>query len=305
MNDKTEYFVQLLNDHNTSLNEMIDFIYSSTKKYNIIRIVKNGKLRVIYNANEDLKKFQKIILLFLQEFPVHNVAHGWVKDRSTVTATSPHCRKKFVGKIDISDFYPSISFRMLSIYFLRWGIHKDIVFPLCKCLTARNCLAQGYLTSSIMANLLFYTTDHRIASLCKKNKVEYTRYGDDLIFSSHYDLSSIINLSQKIINQNGFKINDDKTMITKENESQTALNHTLNKKINVLRKNRKVLRALCNNCLNDGLEKHIPLGEDADKFISKIKGRLNYYSSVNPETTRSSINKFDEAVRLYRMNKDL
>ncbi|MGL5891314.1 MAG: hypothetical protein ACRC3B_15600, partial [Bacteroidia bacterium] len=79
-----------------------------------------------------------------------------------------------------------------------------------------------------IANLVFLETDKQLFELCKKNKITYTRYIDDLTFSSQQDFRTLLDDILRIITSNGFKLSHRKTKYC-GNQTVTGINVFLNK----------------------------------------------------------------------------
>jgi RNA-directed DNA polymerase len=95
--------------------------------------------------------------------------------------------------------------------FLELGLSNHFAHWLTKLTTWKYELPQGTPTSTHIANLVFLETDKIILALCEKHGLIYTRYVDDLTFSSQVDFKPLLNDILEIIMDGGYKINYRKT----------------------------------------------------------------------------------------------
>jgi len=213
---------------------------SPTISYKIYKIKKsNGKFRTITAPNESLKEFQKNIMLYLEQFPIHNSAHGFVSGRSIATNALPHIKKDFVLNIDLKDFFPSISKKMIFSLFAELGIERYIDYVL-----HNGFLAQGSPCSPIITNLYCCNLDKDLQSLANDNFYSYTRYADDLTFSGIYLSDSFISSVYNIVNKYRLNINKKKTKVQFKGTRQVVTGVVVNEKINLQRSTKKRIRAM-------------------------------------------------------------
>ena len=184
------------------------------KKTNQPKTYKDGtiKQRVIRPSKMPLKIIQKQIkdrILALIELP-ENV-QGGVKKRSNITNAKPHQGKKYILTTDLQDFYPSIKAKKVYETFLELGFNAQCAFYITRLTTWKGELPQGTPTSTHISNIVFLKTDYKLIELCKAHNITYTRYIDDLTFSSQSDFQNIIEEILNIVLQSGLKISRRKT----------------------------------------------------------------------------------------------
>lgn len=178
--------------------------------YTVCRI---GK-RVILAPCDELKKKQRYF----------KTAINWVYSlkMNTFKAAQIHCGKKYVLKMDIKDFYGSVPYPFI----------EQVIRNTCKRIknadinyylmitTVEGKLPTGAPTSAHIANACFSPVDKRIRAYCNAFCVDYSRYMDDLIFSSEdkYFLNMIEKFVQKTLTNFGYKLNDKKTKYISDNK---------------------------------------------------------------------------------------
>jgi len=201
------------------------------KKTNSFKKFKDGTLkkRTIRPSLRMLKSIQaKIKSKFLQSIPLPDCVHGGVKGRSNITNAKPHQGNKYQFTTDLQEFYPSINEKRVYNTFvtLKFSIHLS--HWLTKLTTWKYQLPQGSPTSTHIANLVFMETDLLLMKFCEEHELTYTRYIDDLTFSSQRDFRFLLNDILEMITSNGFKLSYRKTKYS-GNQTVTGIQVFLNK----------------------------------------------------------------------------
>lgn len=228
------------------------------KLYSIFRVKKpNGKFRVIMAPREELKKEQKQIALKLNKVALSGFCYGFRKGFSVPNATAQHTGKDWVFKVDIKDFFPSITIEKLM--FLS-EYEREVV-------TLDGKLVQGSPCSPVISNMVFRNLDNKFGRYFKSLNISYTRYADDIVISGIGDFSKeYFKFIKENLEYNGFKVNDKKVKLMFKNERMEALGVTLNgEDLSCNRESRKVVRT------------RIYKG----KVTSKELGYLAYVRSIN------------------------
>lgn len=217
-----KYFCSLIGSHPTELTEIMDNIDDHFKEWFEVKTksdgqpktYKNGrvKTRVIRPPKERLKEIQSRIKdELLAPIPLPDNIHGGVKRKSNITNAVPHKGHKYQFVTDARDFYPSVNHNQVYSMLLRQGMTSFFASWITKLCTWKGQLPQGAPTSTHLANLVFLETDIKLIELCDANGITYTRYVDDLTFSSQQDFKHLLNELLKLIVQGGFKVNYRKT----------------------------------------------------------------------------------------------
>ena len=200
------------------------------KKTNLPKTYLDGtvKHRIIRPSQKELKVIQSRIKdKLLVPIKLPDIVHGGVKKCSNVTNAKPHQGNKYIFTTDLQEFYPSItSKRVYDILCRFYSPHYS--HWLTKLTTWKHELPQGTPTSTHIANIVFLDTDIKLIKLCNANNITYTRYVDDLSFSSQQDFKHLLNEILSIITSSNFKISYRKTQY-KGNQTITGINVFLNK----------------------------------------------------------------------------
>ncbi len=178
---------------------------------------KPDKQRIVVDVQGTMRAYQlrlyKRVLLPKLAPSMHS--HGGVKNRSIKTNAEPHLRSSHAFKTDISNYYPSIHHsRIYRLFTNSFGCSPDVARICTRICTYHHHLALGLITSPILADQILRRVDRRIAGLCAKNQLVYTRYVDDITISGRYDLekSGFARLIGEILQEDGFKTNPEKNL---------------------------------------------------------------------------------------------
>ncbi|MCC5639133.1 reverse transcriptase family protein [Nostoc sp. CHAB 5844] len=253
--------------------------------------------RIISAPLPDLKRTQHWILKnILQKIGIHDAAHGFCRDRSIVTNATPHVGAEVIINIDLQDFFSAISYQRVKGLFQSFGYSSSIatIFSLL-CTTPavaerdldgkadfvklkQRLLPQGSPASPAITNIICGSLDDLLSAIAQKSGFTYTRYVDDLTFSTSGEsikyISNIIQQTQSIVSDEGFTINSEKTRILRNSQQQEVTGIIVNEKINISRKKLKNFRATLYQIEHEGLEgKH---WGNSPNLIASITGFANF-----------------------------
>jgi RNA-directed DNA polymerase len=187
------------------------------------------KQRVIRPSKRRLKLIQsKIKDRILSKIELPSNVHGGVKKKSNITNAKPHQGNKYVFVTDLKDFYPSIKSKKIHDLFIEMGYNKQFAFYITKLSSWKGELPQGTPTSTHLSNIFFLKTDYKLLKICQENNITYTRYVDDLTFSSQKDFQDLIPTLLEVVKDSGMKISYRKTNY-QGNQNITGIDVFLNK----------------------------------------------------------------------------
>ncbi|WP_307480553.1 retron Ec67 family RNA-directed DNA polymerase/endonuclease [Cytobacillus purgationiresistens] len=261
-------------------NELADFLNVLRKQLSYILYVKginnlytsfeipkkNGGVREINAPLEELKVIQRQLAEALYKHmkkkwkKKNNISHGFEKDKSIITNARIHRNKRLVLNIDLENFFESIHFGRVRGFFIKnnnflLSIEVATVIAQISCYEGK--LPQGASSSPIISNLICEILDHRLLKIAKKYKLDYTRYADDLTFSTNDKKFLVLQtefykeISKEIIRA-GFKINEKKNRLQLRDSRQVVTGLVVNKKINVNRIYYKETRAMAHQLFKQG-----------------------------------------------------
>ena len=263
--------------------------------YNTLEIPKkNGDTRTICVPNKNLKKVQKKLYnklsTYYDEIKTQNnftskISHGFEKNRSIVTNAEVHKNKRYVVNLDLLVFFPSINFGRVRSYFIKnnyFEINDDIATILAQLTCYKGTLPQGASTSPLIANMICNIMDIRILKIAKKYRLDYTRYADDLTFSTNNkyflnDYDKFLEDLKNIIHRSGFELNSKKTRLLFSNSRQEVTGLVVNKKISVPKEYYKNTRAMAHSLYKNGYF----LIDDEVGTIEQLEGRFSFINQIN------------------------
>jgi RNA-directed DNA polymerase len=165
--------------------------------------------RPVLNVIGELRLYQERLHKYLsRKLPISPYSHDSVKGRSIKTNAEKHCASRFLFKADIANCYPSIKHvQVYRLFTERLECSPDVARLCTRICTYKHHLALGLPTSPILADQLLAGADRRIARLCERHGLVYTRYVDDIFISGPYDLeqSSFARIVQEILQQQGLR----------------------------------------------------------------------------------------------------
>jgi len=177
-------------------------------------------IRPSFNKLKQIQKSIKINILGKVELP-ENI-QGGVKKKSNITNAKKHQGNKYQFATDLQDFFPSVTHKQIYNLFLSLRYSNHIAHWLTKLTSIEFELPQGTPTSTAIANLVFYEIDKKLIALSKVNNLTYTRFVDDLTFSSPVNFRHLTSPILDIVRAGGFKISYRKT-IYKGNQTLTGV----------------------------------------------------------------------------------
>lgn len=174
---------------------------------------KGGK-RVIVSPSPILIEVQNWILKeILEKIDLHEACIGYVKGKNVIDNAKPHLQSKYIAKIDIEEFFPSIRINRIISIFKHLGYTNKISYYLAKLCSYENRLPQGACTSPTISNIVAKRLDARLAGLADAFNLNYSRYADDLTFSGDMLPYKIVDYINDILLSEKFKINHSKTKL--------------------------------------------------------------------------------------------
>ena len=277
---------------------------SPEAKYRTFEIPKRtGGTRTITAPSEALKVVQQQLSILLQDCldeinrerkRKDRIAHGFKRQRSIVTNAKQHRHRRYVFNVDLSDFFPSINFGRVRGYFIRnnqFKLHEKLATVIAQIACHENMLPQGSPCSPVISNLIAHILDIHLVRLCARVGCTYSRYADDLTFSTNKKIFplEIARPSdnephrwmpgpdlEHLVARSGFAINPTKTRMQYRTARQIVTGLVVNERINVRREYRHTVRAMVHQLLKTGtFETYGVTGPDRVLALEKRPGTLN------------------------------
>lgn len=283
--------------------EIVKFISSSPYRYKVYKIPKRrGRgTRTIAHPSRELKYIQRLVAKkYFDKLRVHSAATAYRKGANIKEHARRHKGAKYLLKMDFRDFFPSIRppdlierlekahaaevdeinrAALASLFFYR---------PSRKTKTLR--LSIGAPTSPAISNAVMFEFDEEISTYTSSNQIVYSRYADDLAFSSNCagllrDTEQKVMSIVKQMRQPRLKINSDKTvhLSAKHNMHLTGLVLTSSGGVSIGRRKKREIRSLVNRFLCNTLP---------NDMLPYLRGYLAYCVGVEPEFVASLKRKY-------------
>jgi S1-C subfamily serine protease len=231
------------------------------RMYRQFEIGKTGsKARRISAPDKRLKHLQRQIARLLDGlYRVRYPVHGFVANKSVKTNAQAHLRKRFVLNLDVKDFFPAITEGRIAGLLRSIGMDSRVADIIARLCTNDGRLPQGAPTSPVLSNMICFRLDKQLMTFAKDNRCIYTRYADDITFSSEQPMAALFEGTvpspgrfppdllaprlRAIFLGNGFEINADKTHYADRHSRRMVTGLKVNELINVDRRYVRNIRA--------------------------------------------------------------
>ena len=272
---------------------MVDsLVKSAPYRYKVYTVAKKHRKgqRTIAQPAKEVKLLQRMILdKVIVALPVHSAAFAYRKNHNIRMNAEIHVHNNFLLKMDFTDFFPSLRHidleQHIRLYASEQYSPEDFFVISRVCFwrpkgTNRLQLSIGAPSSPSISNTLMYDFDSRVSDICYGAQVTYSRYADDLTFSTSKKgvLRQIESSIRGILTQLRYprlEINHDKTIHTskKHHRRVTGIVLSSDGKISLGRKNKRTIRAMMHHACTDTIS-----SEERDR----LQGLLAFSHDVEP-----------------------
>jgi RNA-directed DNA polymerase len=254
----------------------------------VINMGQNTHLDCIDEINAEKKKTNKNY--------EPTISHGFVRNRSILTNASMHLNRRNVLNLDLSDFFDSFNFGRVRGFFIKnrnFELDPDVATVLAQIACYNNKLPQGSPCSPVITNLITHSLDIRLASLARKHSCLYTRYADDITFSTRKRLFDkkiakesagtwVVGSKLKAeISRAGFSINNGKTRVQYKDSRQDVTGLVVNEKPNIKKEYWRTAKSQCNRLFHTGKFTMATNAGPQDGNINILEGQLNFIDQVD------------------------
>lgn len=295
----------------------------AAKKYRSFDIPKkSGGVRTIHAPEPQLALLQTRLAELLYAC-VHEkqktdrrfwfASHGFHQGRTIVSNAEVHRRRRFVFNLDLENFFGTINFGRVRGFFIHdsmFLLEPKIATIIAQIACHDNALPQGSPCSPVISNLIGNILDSRLLALARDARCTYTRYADDLTFSTNEKLfptEIAVNVHgadwevgkklRKEIEKSGFFINPVKTRMSLRRSRQTVTGLVVNEKANINQDYYRAARAMCNSLFQTGF--YFKAGDDpadATDKLNPLEGTLSHIYFVKARRDRKPrVNKLAKA----------
>jgi len=296
---------------NIPIDDVVHYINLAPNSYKMYHIPKKkGGYRKIFHPSKQSKAIQYVIINHLfKKLLVHESTMAYKKGfKSPIkNHVQLHSKFSFSIRIDFKDFFPSIKAIDLNPYLLKTFNYlndqdiddiNNICFP-------KNHISAGLPigapASPIISNIVMYELDEEISKLAKKinPKSSYSRYADDLIFSSNRkeDCKVFFEELEAILIKTkspSLRINKDKTLFMSRRNRRviTGLFITPNNTISIGRNKKRYIKKLAFDYIQGNLD---------EKGTNQLRGYLSFVMDTEPDFINRLVMKYgSELNKIYR-----
>lgn len=259
----------------------------------IVLTKRSGGLRTLYAPDILLKTVQRNILRnVLSHFPLSPFATAYREKCSTLDNARPHVEHKQILKLDIENFFDSITFIHVYRLFRKTELPVAVVTLLTHLCCYRDALPQGAPTSPTISNLIMQRFDDSIGKWCRERGIVYTRYCDDMTFSGDFDARQLKNKVRGLLRDMGLTLNVRKSRLITAARRQTVTGIVVNQKLQLARDIRRKLRQEVYFCQRFGVESHLmrtgafsPQANQREqrlRYLQSLQGKIAYLLQINP-----------------------
>lgn len=291
------------------------------KKYTTFSIPKKtGGTREIKAPIERLKRLQRYLVDLLTECRIEIeaktnrkvVSHAFRSRASISTNAAEHRKRRYVLNLDLEDFFPTFNYGRVRGYFMKnkdFGLHERVATVIAQIACDGFSLPQGSPCSPIISDLIAHLLDVKMLQLARKHRCTYSRYADDITFSTNRrsfpqelafqvaSESSAWALGDELLDQvsrAGFSVNHKKTRVQYRGSLQVVTGLSVNEKVNIRAAYYRGARAMCAGLFATGTYflggKVVQNGIEAPKgSLAQLEGILNHiYFIKGVEANRTS-----------------
>lgn len=225
-----------------------------------------------------------------------SISHGFERKRSIVTNAMMHVGQKNVLNIDLADFFECFNFGRVRGFFLKnheFNLEPEVATTIAQIACVHNSLPQGSPCSPVITNLITRALDIRLAALAKRHSCIYTRYADDITFSTRENRfpARIMRESKGVytpgkdlaseIRRSGFYINSKKTRILYHSSRQDVTGLVVNRKPSVKKDYWRLVRSQCHQLFMTGSFFEEIDNDFVTGSVSSLEGKLNFIDQID------------------------
>lgn len=283
-------FQRLLARSPFSEHELIVLIATAPSRYKVHYIEKrNGRgLREIAQPTKEIKFLQRMLVKYeLATLPIHDAAIAYRAGLSIADHARPHAHGRYLLKLDFKDFFPSIRWPSLAHRLTSDTQYTKVELWILGNLLCRKANTSGVHQLSIgapssphVSNYVLHEFDSNLTDFCSRNGVRYTRYADDLAFSTHIPgfLDTVEQEVRRLLrelNYLGLQLNEEKSINVSKKRRRTLVGLTLSNDgyTSIGREAKRQLRLAIHRAA---------LGRLGPTEVANLRGRLAFTYAIDP-----------------------
>ncbi len=276
----------------TSKSELLSFTHTAPRRYKTYYIKKRNSTdrRLIAQPARTVKFIQQLAITELRKhLPIHSCATAYEKGAGIKKNAWQHKNNQYLLKMDFKNFFLSITPELFFLVAHDSGIDfpdedKELLSNLLFWKLRRNSplrLSIGAPSSPFISNFVMSNFDTSIDTICKEIGVTYTRYADDLTFTTNkkmvlFEIPEIVKSNLKQHCHSKIRINTEKTIYSSKafNRHITGVTITNNGKLSVGREKKRLISSMLHR---------LSLNMLNDEQIEQLKGQLAHTKNIEPD----------------------
>lgn len=302
---------------------LYDLLKDTSDCYHIIEIPKHGgpEMRTVFRLESILSDYQnfvrKKILTPLDEAYTSPYAFAYRKGISIRDNAKVHEHSRYMLKLDIRHFFESTRKSLVFEMFRKYtSYNTNILGMLTRIVCNNGFLCQGASTSPQIVNLILADFDHNVGSLCGAMGIRYSRYCDDMIFSSDefFPYELLVEFIRGELKRYHYRLNEKKTCFLGPSSRKSVTGSVVNDRVRASRSYRKKVRQDLYYMDKYGVKNHLDhvrppwySGKGTDyelgHAVASLKGRIGFIAMLDPdEVFLEEAKKTLESIRLKLRN---
>lgn len=298
----SKLILEISGDFGLSKREAIQIVRSAPHRYKVFKIEKRSskKLRTIAQPAREVKELQRwLVHTVLQSLPVHDAATAYIAGRGIRLNAQRHVNSRYLLKMDFEEYFPSIKLPDVQAHLTRYlgrRYEADDILDMCNLILwkPKNYdeleLCIGGPSSPLISNSVAFEFDELVAAYCDDKGVTYTRYADDLTFSTNEpkilrEIETFIEGACRSVQYPSLRINHDKTVHVSKKHRRLVTGVTLSAqgKCSLGRERKRSIRVGLHRALKNEL---------SDDDMSQLRGYLAFANDIEPEFLDSMKRKY-------------
>lgn len=281
--------------------------------YKVYKIPKRTfGFRVIAQPTPELKNIQRTIVKQMKPYlKVHSAAKAYVNGANIKENASVHVESSYLLKLDLENFFNSLTplMFMKALNYQKIELDSEEIKPLLELLFWNRTkkkrpnlvLSVGAPSSPFLSNFIMYEFDELVSSYCAKLNINYSRYADDLTFSTSkknvlFDVPKFIESILRDLFNGKIRLNRSKSFFSSKahNRHVTGITISNNNKLSLGRGRKRHIRALLHKFSIRSLE--------GEEDVNHLKGLIGFAKSVEPSFIDKMKSRYGERVfiELYK-----
>lgn len=284
--------------------EIERFLLNAPQKYKVYKIPKRSHgFRIIAQPSKELKLYQRALLAAYQ-FPVHDAAMAYRPGLDIKINALHHCKNRYLLKMDLENFFNSINPNLLwrvwdavlpSVSEQEKFLFNRLIFwSPSKKKISKLILSIGAPSSPAISNFCMYQFDQALFSECLQKDITYTRYADDLTFSTNkenilFEIPQFVAMLLRQLFNGRLHVNHRKTIFSSKAHNRHVTGLTINNcgNISLGREKKRLLKHLVHQ---------FTLGKITAEDLNYLRGMLAFTKHVEPTFIMSLREKYSSEI---------